>query len=86
MSYITTSLPIKSKIEPRKQELNQKSWSYASKPGTRFNALVTHQNSHKIQVIDLRKGRALQKGQLAIIAWKEPLMTSSLSNFLLGHY
>ena len=52
MSYITTSLPIKSKIEPRKQELNQKNLSYASKPETRFNALVTYQNSQKIRIRD----------------------------------
>ena len=39
-----------------------------------------------IQVIDLRKGRALQKGQLAIIVWIEPLMTSNLPNFLLDYW
>lgn len=41
---------------------------------------------NKIQVIDLRKGRVLQKGQLAIIVYLVPLMTSILANFFLDYY
>ena len=39
-----------------------------------------------IQVIDLRKGRVLQKGQLAIIVYLVPLMTFILAIFFLDYY